>query len=91
MPARVGPVETARGRVVLARNAIVRDSKRVLDHAANGSTRGTDGSVRVHGVHCILTVCRHRPGKGKGRFRLKKGFDEPLPEEVLALFEGRST
>jgi hypothetical protein len=30
------------------------------------------------------------PGKGKGRFRLQKGFDEPLPDEVLALLEGRA-
>jgi prevent-host-death family protein len=30
------------------------------------------------------------PGKGKGRFRMKKGFDEPLPERVLAAFEGPS-
>ncbi len=29
------------------------------------------------------------PGKGKGRFRVKKGFDEPLPADVLALFEGK--
>jgi prevent-host-death family protein len=28
------------------------------------------------------------PGKGKGRFRLKRGFDRPLPPEVLALFHG---
>ena len=27
------------------------------------------------------------PGKGKGRFRMKKGFDDPLPEDVLRLFE----
>jgi prevent-host-death family protein len=27
------------------------------------------------------------PGKGKGRFRVKKGFDAPLPESVLRLFE----
>jgi prevent-host-death family protein len=30
------------------------------------------------------------PGKGKGRFRLKKAFDEPLPDDLLALFEGGS-
>jgi prevent-host-death family protein len=30
-----------------------------------------------------------RPGKGKGRFRMKKGFDEALPDEILRLFEGR--
>ena len=27
------------------------------------------------------------PGKGKGRFRVKKGFDAPLPDDVLRLFE----
>ncbi len=31
------------------------------------------------------------PGKGKGRFRPKKGFDDPLPEEALALFERSSS
>ena len=28
-----------------------------------------------------------KPGKGKGRFKMKKGFDDPLPEDVLRLFE----
>jgi prevent-host-death family protein len=28
------------------------------------------------------------PGKGKNRFRMKKGFDDPLPEDMLRLFEG---
>jgi prevent-host-death family protein len=28
------------------------------------------------------------PGKGKGRFRTKKGFDDPLPDDLVALFEG---
>lgn len=27
------------------------------------------------------------PGKGKGRFRVKRGFDAPLPDDVLELFE----
>jgi prevent-host-death family protein len=30
------------------------------------------------------------PGKGKGRFRPKKGFDDPLPAHILALFESSS-
>lgn len=29
------------------------------------------------------------PGKGKGRFKMKRGFDDPLPDEVLNSFEGR--
>jgi prevent-host-death family protein len=28
------------------------------------------------------------PGKGKGRFKVAPDFDDPLPPEVLALFEG---
>jgi prevent-host-death family protein len=28
------------------------------------------------------------PGKGKGRFRSRRDFDAPLPDDVLALFEG---
>lgn len=31
------------------------------------------------------------PGKGRGRFVLKPGFDAPLPEAVLALFLGEPT
>ncbi|HYD49424.1 MAG TPA: type II toxin-antitoxin system prevent-host-death family antitoxin [Terriglobales bacterium] len=34
------------------------------------------------------SVSRRKAGKGKGRLRLKKGFDDPLPEAVLLLFEG---
>jgi prevent-host-death family protein len=30
------------------------------------------------------------PGKGKGRFRLRRGFDDELSEDVLALFYGPS-
>lgn len=33
-------------------------------------------------------VSRRVPGKGKGRFAVGRGFDEPLPDEVIALFEG---
>ena len=28
------------------------------------------------------------PGKGRGRFKAAPDFDAPLPDEVLALFEG---
>ena len=28
------------------------------------------------------------PGEGKGRFRLLEGEAEPLPDDLLALFEG---
>jgi prevent-host-death family protein len=31
---------------------------------------------------------RRVPGRRVGGFRVRKDFDSPLPEEVLALFEG---
>ena len=30
------------------------------------------------------------PGKGKGRFVVARDFDEPLPDDVIAAFEGRA-
>jgi prevent-host-death family protein len=30
-----------------------------------------------------------KPGKGKGRFRMKKDFDAPLPAELIERFEGK--
>jgi prevent-host-death family protein len=30
------------------------------------------------------------PGKGKGRFKVARGFDDPLPEDVLRSFESGS-
>jgi prevent-host-death family protein len=31
-----------------------------------------------------------RPGRLRGKVRIKKDFDRPLPEGILASFEGRS-
>jgi prevent-host-death family protein len=31
-----------------------------------------------------------RPGAMRGKIRIKKNFDAPLPKEILASFEGRS-
>jgi prevent-host-death family protein len=31
-----------------------------------------------------------RPGTMRGKIRIKKGFDEPLPKQLLASFEGKS-
>jgi len=30
------------------------------------------------------------PGKGKGRFKMRRDFDAPLPDDVLDAFEGIS-
>ncbi len=42
--------------------------------------------VSIEPDHARLRV----PGKGKGRFKVARGFDDPLPEEIVALFEGSS-
>ena len=31
-----------------------------------------------------------RPGAMRGKIRIKKNFDEPLPKEILDSFEGKS-
>jgi len=31
-----------------------------------------------------------RPGQLRGKIRVKKSFDQPLPKELLASFEGQS-
>jgi prevent-host-death family protein len=31
------------------------------------------------------------PGKGKGRFKMRRDFDAELPEDVIASFVGRSS
>ena len=30
-----------------------------------------------------------RPGQLRGRLRIKKSFDQPLPKDILASFEGK--
>lgn len=34
------------------------------------------------------TAALRVPGKGKGRFKVAPGFDDPLPPEIVDLFEG---
>ncbi|HEV3189395.1 MAG TPA: type II toxin-antitoxin system prevent-host-death family antitoxin [Polyangiaceae bacterium] len=65
----------------------------LIERAANGEVviLARAGKPRAKLVPLDEPAAAMRvPGKGKGRFRLKKGFDAPLPDEVLALFEGSS-
>ena len=33
---------------------------------------------------------KRRPGQLRGKMRIKKNFDRPLPKEILVSFEGKS-
>jgi prevent-host-death family protein len=62
----------------------------LIERAANGEEiiLGRSGKPRAKLVPLGPDPRKLRvPGKGKGRFRMKKGFDAPLPEDVLRLFE----
>ncbi len=62
----------------------------LIERAANGEVviLARAGKPRAKIVGLGEEPSRLRvPGKGKGRFLPKKGFDDPLPKEVLALFE----
>jgi prevent-host-death family protein len=63
----------------------------LIERAANGEVviLARAGKPRAKLVQLGPPSAKLRvPGKGKGRFRMRKGFDEPLSEDVLALFEG---
>jgi len=63
----------------------------LIERAANGEVviLARAGKPRAKLVPLEVPPAKLRvPGKGKGRFRVKEGFEEPLPDEVLALFEG---
>lgn len=47
-----------------------------------------NGKPRARLVPLDTDRSRRVPGKGKGRFRVLRGFDAPLPDDLLDLFEG---
>jgi prevent-host-death family protein len=66
----------------------------LIERAANGETiiLSRAGKPRARLVPLENEKRSLRvPGKGKGRFRIKKGFDAPLPAALRRLFEGFTT
>jgi len=65
---------------------------RLLDRAAAGEeiviTRHGRPVARLGPVR--ETRQARKLGSMRGRIRMRKDFDAPLPEEILAAFEGRS-
>lgn len=62
----------------------------LIERAANGEVivvaRAGKPRAKIVALESDKSALRV-PGKGKGRFRVEKGFDAPLPESVLLLFE----
>ncbi|MDQ3138620.1 MAG: type II toxin-antitoxin system prevent-host-death family antitoxin [Gemmatimonadota bacterium] len=63
---------------------------RLVDRAAAGEeiVIAKSGRPRARLVPLEDTRAHRVPGRGKGRWRLRKDFDAPLPDDVLRDFEG---
>jgi prevent-host-death family protein len=63
---------------------------RLVDRAAAGEeiVIAKSGRPRARLVPLEDTRALRVPGRGKGRWRVRKDFDAPLPDEVLRGFEG---
>lgn len=61
----------------------------LVERAAQGEEIVIAKSGKPRAVLVPLTDLRplRVPGKGRGKWRLKKGFDAPLPDDVLETFE----
>ena len=66
----------------------------LIERAAGGEeiVLARNGTPRARLVPLEVDAKKLRtPGKGKGRFKMRRDFDAALPEEILRSFEGRST
>jgi prevent-host-death family protein len=65
---------------------------RLIDRAAGGEeiiiTKSGKPVARL--VPYVPTGKARRPGKLRGKIRIKRNFDQPLPKEILVSFEGKS-
>ncbi len=64
---------------------------RLVDRAANGEeiVLSKAGRPLAKLVPFQRTTLPRQPGGWEGRMRIADDFDEPLPSEILAGFEGR--
>jgi prevent-host-death family protein len=92
LPADPGTVADAGGRVFNIADAKARLPE-LVERAQAGEiiivARAGKPQVRLVPVGDLRSGLRV-PGKGKGRYKVGRGFDDPLPEAVLASFEGKA-
>jgi len=63
---------------------------RLLERAAQGEEIIIAKSGRPVAKLIRVAAEPRRPGRLKGRIRVAPGFDEPLPDEIMAAFRGES-
>ena len=84
---------TARRRSVVRETVSLYEAKTKLSELVERAARGEEIVIAKSGkpravlvplaeVHSLRT-----PGKGRGKWRLKRSFDAPLPSELLDEFE----
>lgn len=64
---------------------------KLVDRAAKGEVIVIAKSGKPLAKLSPLDRPKRRPGGWKGRVRIAADFDGPLPKEILAAFEGRSS
>jgi prevent-host-death family protein len=75
------------------------DAKAQLSHLVERAANGEEIIIALRGVPRARLVpldaaakrALRVPGKGKGRFRMGAGFDDPLPPAVISTFEDHSS
>ena len=70
------------------------EAKSQLSSLVEEAASGTEIIIAKAGVPRarlgpIKTVARRRPGGSKGRIRIARDFDAPLPPNLLAAFTGK--
>ena len=90
-PAQIAPMTPKR---VVRETASLYEAKthlsRLVDRAAAGEeiVIAKSGRPRARLVPLEDTRPKRVPGKGKGRWRVGKDFDAPLPDDLIEGFEG---
>lgn len=71
------------------------DAKARLSELVDRAQAGEEVVISRHGravarlVSCVAKGGTRRLGVLRGRIRFRRGWDEPLPDDLLAAFEGR--
>jgi len=71
------------------------EAKTRLSHLVDRALEGDEVVITRHGRPVARLVparaprARRKLGALRGRIRVAEGFDAPLPDDLLALFEGR--